>query len=50
MREKEIEKTIFDWVFAHTENLSKWSQKIWNLAEPAWREYQSAKFFIKILK
>ena len=50
MQEKEIEKTIFEWVFANTENLSQWSQKIWNLAEPAWREYQSAKFFIKILR
>ena len=40
----EISKTVFKWVTENAENLSRWNQIIWNLAEPAWREYESVNF------
>ncbi|MDG2354770.1 MAG: amidohydrolase [Paracoccaceae bacterium] len=46
----EISKTVFKWVNANAENLSRWNQIIWELAEPAWREYESVNFYIDILK
>ena len=41
-----IRKTIFKWVTDNAENLSQWNQIIWNLAEPAWREYDSTRFYM----
>ncbi len=46
----EISKTVFKWITENAENLSRWNQIIWNLAEPAWREYESVSFYIDILK
>ena len=45
-----IRKTVFKWVTDNAKNLSQWNQIIWNLAEPAWREYESARFYIRILR
>ena len=45
-----IRKTVFKWVTDNAKNLSQWNQIIWNLAEPAWREYESARFYISILR
>ena len=39
-----VEKqTALAWIRDNHRNLSDWNQIIWNYAEPAWREYKSAK-------
>ncbi len=43
-------KDISNWIEKNSKNLSNWNQIIWNLAEPAWREYKSSKLYIEILK
>ena len=43
-------KYLSKWIDRNAEQLSEWNQYIWNLAEPAWREYESSKFYIEILK
>ena len=43
-------KYISSWVDKNTKKLSNWNKIIWNLAEPAWREYESSKLYIEILK
>ncbi len=47
---KTLNDSVFKWVAENSENLSHWNQIIWNLAEPAWREYESADFYVNILK
>ena len=41
---------ISSWIDKNSKKLSNWNQIIWNLAEPAWREYESSKLYIEILK
>ena len=44
-------KTLADrWVDEHRQVLSDWHQVIWDLAEPAWREYQSAAWYVELLR
>ena len=43
-------KYLSKWIDRNAEQLSEWNQYIWNLAEPAWREYESSKFYVEILK
>lgn len=43
-------QTAIDWVAAHEKQLSDWHQTIWAFAEPAWREYRSAAFYVDLLK
>lgn len=43
-------RTAFDWIAANTAELSDWHSRIWHLAEPAWREYKSARFFVDLLR
>lgn len=43
-------QTAYDWIDAHRSELSDWHQEIWNLAEPAWREYRSAAWYIARLR
>jgi len=43
-------QTAIDWVAAHERQLSDWHQTIWNFAEPAWREYRSAAFYVDLLR
>ncbi len=38
------------WVDARREVLSEWHRVIWDLAEPAWREYQSAAWYVQRLR
>ena len=38
------------WVDAHGDELSAWTRAIWELAEPAWREYRSAAWFVERLR
>ena len=43
-------KTACDWVDAEAATLSKWHQLIWNYAEPAFREYKSAAWYVRTLE
>ncbi len=38
------------WVEAHREALSGWHRTVWEFAEPAWREYRTAAWFVERLK
>jgi aminobenzoyl-glutamate utilization protein B len=46
-KEKE---TIFDWIASNEKMLSDFHQEIWHYAEPAFREYKSARAYVEILK
>jgi len=43
-------RTAIDWVTANEKFLSDFHQEIWNYAEPAFREYKSAKAFCDLLR
>jgi len=43
-------RTCLDWVEANTERLSRFNQEIWNYAEPAFREYRSARAYCELLR
>src|ERR1700688_2973267 len=38
-----------DWIEASAKRFSAWHRKIWDYAEPAWREYKSAKAYSELL-
>ena len=38
------------WIAANTPRWSDWCATIWGFAEPAWREYRSARFYIDLLR
>jgi aminobenzoyl-glutamate utilization protein B len=38
--------TAFGWVDANAATLSRWHAEIWDLHEPAWREYRSAAWYV----
>ena len=38
------------WVAGHRADLSEWNRTIWELAEPAWREYRSAAWYVERLR
>ena len=42
--------TADSWVAEHLSELSEWHSHIWNLAEPAWREYRSAEWYVSQLR
>src|ERR671911_11131 len=51
MAERYAEKqTALEWVEANRERLSDFQRQIWNHAEPAWREYRSAKAYCDLLR
>ncbi len=43
-------QTAIDWVAANERRLSEWHQVIWGYAEPAWREYKSAAWYVDRLR
>lgn len=43
-------QTAFDWIDDHRKVLSDWHQIIWHYAEPAWREYRSAAWYVEQLR
>ena len=43
-------QTAFDWVGANEPWLSDSHQVIWRYAEPAWREYKSAAWYVETLR
>ena len=38
------------WIERHAQDISDWHQIIWRLAEPAWREYRSAAWYVDRLR
>ena len=42
--------TAWEWIKSNSSRLSDWHQKIWHLAEPAWREYESADWYVDRLR
>ena len=44
------QQSAIDWVNGQMHQLSDWNYHIWSLAEPAWREYESAAWYVKTLK
>jgi len=47
---KEIKKYASDWVTKNEKWISDFDQKIWYLAEPALREYESAAAYVEVLR
>ena len=45
-REKQF---ALDWIERNRQRLSDFDLEIWRYAEPAWREYKSAKAYIELL-
>ncbi len=39
-----------DWIERHRARFSEFNLQIWNLAEPAWREYKSARLYCDLLR
>jgi len=42
--------TARTWVDDNMPRLSEWHSHIWQLAEPAWREFRSAKWYVELLR
>jgi aminobenzoyl-glutamate utilization protein B len=45
-----VKQTALDWIEANRPMLSDWHTTIWQFAEPAWREYRSAAWYVKTLR
>lgn len=43
-------QTALDWVAEHRDDISRWNRLIWDYAEPSWREYKSARFYVDLLR
>lgn len=43
-------QTAFDWVKAKEDWLSKRHKEVWDFHEPAWREYKSAAWYVRLLR
>ena len=46
----DAKRTARAWIDEHRGDLSAWTGTIWELAEPAWREYRSAAWFVQRLR
>ncbi|MFT4038622.1 MAG: amidohydrolase [Thermomicrobiales bacterium] len=46
----EAKEFAFDWVNQNEQRLSDFDMEIWRYAEPAWREYRSAKAYVDLLR
>lgn len=42
--------TALDWIAANEARLSQFNARIWSHAEPAWREYRSARDYVELLR
>jgi aminobenzoyl-glutamate utilization protein B len=45
-----VKELARQWIEAHRTQLSAWHRTIWEFAEPAWREYRSAAWFVERLR
>jgi len=43
-------ETARHWLASHAADISAWHRTIWELAEPAWREYESAAWYVDTLR
>jgi len=43
-------RTVFDWIDDNRGRISDFHQEIWHYAEPAFREYRSAKAYVELLR
>lgn len=43
-------QTAREWIEANLDQLTEWHTHIWELAEPAWREYRSAEWYVALLR
>ncbi len=48
--DESAKETAKAWIDAHMTELSAWHTKIWEFAEPAWREYRSARWYVGLLR
>ena len=46
----EEKKTVFDWIDDNQQRISDFHKEIWHYAEPAFREYRSAKAYVELLR
>jgi aminobenzoyl-glutamate utilization protein B len=46
----EHKRFALDWIESNRPRFSEWNLQIWNLAEPAWREYRSARRYCDLLR
>ena len=46
----EHKRFALDWIERNRARFSDWNLQIWNLAEPAWREYKSARLYCDLLR
>lgn len=42
--------TALKWLDRHRGDISDWNQLIWEFAEPSWREYRSAAWYVRTLR
>ena len=50
MKPTSAQNSALAWVDQSIDQLSGWNSKIWSYAEPAWREYKSAAWYVDKLK
>ena len=50
MSNDNIRATALDWIAANEKRLSDFNARIWSHAEPAWREYKSARDYVELLR
>jgi aminobenzoyl-glutamate utilization protein B len=43
-------ETADEWLATRRDEVSRWHRTIWELAEPAWREYASARWYVDTLR
>lgn len=43
-------ETARTWIDEHLDELLEWHTHIWELAEPAWREYRSQRWYVELLQ
>ena len=46
----EVKATAQKWIDENLDRLVEWHTTIWELAEPAWREYRSQQWYVKRLR
>ena len=46
----EAKRFAHDWIDQNRQRLSDFDLEIWRYAEPAWREYRSAKAYVDLLR
>lgn len=45
-----LRRSALDWIAANEGRMSACNERIWHLAEPAWREYPSARAYVDFLR